>query len=224
MKSGGAFRGMKTPRPNVRFVPKPKPPSPIERFLPSPVANAGRWHVMHAMLRLPLKSGSNASACPSFTNSGRTCVAGGSATMPCVAASARSESAAPCVGGRAVNRARSSTRRNGGSDGRSRAHAANVEARSRIADEAADRRRVRVPERALSVVAIRGGAEGVAGPSQLSGATDRIGILSAALSVRRLRGYAGRRRDRTRASAHRRIVTEPGVRARDQSRAGDVGS
>jgi len=138
------------------------------------------------MLRLPLRIGSNASACPSLTSSGRTCVAGGSATMPCVAASARSESAPSCVGGRASNRARGSTRRRGDSDGRSRSHATRVETRSRIANEADDRMD-RVPERARCVVAIRRGGGGVAVPSQLSQAAERIGILSAALSARRSR-------------------------------------
>ena len=144
---------MKTPRPNVRFGPKPMPPSPIERFFPSPVANAGRWHVMHAMLRLPLKIGSNASACPSLTSSGRTCVAKGSATIPCVAASARSESAAPCVGAR-ERLACGSARLRDDSDVRLSSHAASAASSRSAVDEAADRR-CRAPRRAVTATVIR---------------------------------------------------------------------
>jgi hypothetical protein len=84
---------MKTPPGCVRGGPSPIPPWPIDKLLPSPVAKAGRWQVMHEMSRVPLRILSNASDCPRRDSAGLTYGVGGSGTTPRSAASCRTRSA-----------------------------------------------------------------------------------------------------------------------------------
>jgi len=89
VEDGRRVRGMNTPSGWERSSASPTPPSPMDRDLPSLVPLAGRWQVIHAMLRFPLRTLSNASACPSATRSCRTGDALGSAVKPCTAANSR---------------------------------------------------------------------------------------------------------------------------------------
>ena len=71
LNSGGAFRGMKTPFGGIaRAVRARCRPVRWTSARSSPVANGGRWHVMHEMSRLPLRILSNARAWPSFDQGG----------------------------------------------------------------------------------------------------------------------------------------------------------